>query len=173
VRVVRAILSLLDAALRDDRTTHVLLCTESCVPVATLGETARCVLLDDICPWEEEEAVGAPPTRDGDGRVGGAGAGGGVGSGRRTSRRGDDRGRRRSDPDWDRSYVDYYGRDSGRCSRFDEREFFDLLSWPTPFKKFASMYRRVSASDPNSSTQIIAGAYSGIACRWRPSTKRE
>jgi hypothetical protein len=44
VRVVRAILSLLNAALRDDKTTHVLLCTESCVPVATLVETARCVL---------------------------------------------------------------------------------------------------------------------------------
>ena len=177
--MVRAILSLLDAALRDDKTTHVLLCTESCVPVATLVETARCVLLDDICPWEEEEGVGAvgapPPTRDDDGRVGGAGAGGSVGSGRRTSRRGDDGGRRRrrSDPDWDRSYVDYYGRDSGRCSRFDEREFFDLLSWPDAFQKFACMYRRVSASDPNSSTQIIAGAYSGIACRWKPSTKRE
>ena len=142
--------------------------------IATSRRIINCIAIPsvDICPWEEE-AVGAPPTQDDNDCVGGAGAGGSAGSRRRTSQRGDDRGWRRSDPYWDWSYVDYYGRDSGQCSRFDEREFFDLLLWLTPFKKFASMYRRVSASDPNSSNQIIAGAYSGIACRWKPSTKRE
>ena len=101
VRIVRAILSLLEAALRDERTTHVLLCTESCVPVATLQETARSVLLDEVCPWEEANGGGD--------RAGmGKGAGNGSGKGRRI--------------DWDRSYVDCYGRDSSRCTRFDERE---------------------------------------------------
>lgn len=104
MRIVRAILSLLETALRDGRTTHVLLCTESCVPVATLVETARSVLLDEVCRWEEEEK--SPPPRDG---------------GPTTARRADDDGRRGLD--WDRSYVDYYGRNSDRCSRFDEREF--------------------------------------------------
>ena len=101
VRIVRAILSLLEAALRDERTTHVLLCTESCVPVATLRETARSVLLDEVCPWEEANGGGD--------RAGmGKGAVNGSGKGRRI--------------DWDRSFVDCYGRDSGRCTRFDERE---------------------------------------------------
>ena len=54
VRIVRAILSLLEAALSDDKTTHILLCTESCIPVATLVETAGGVLLDEVCMWEEE-----------------------------------------------------------------------------------------------------------------------
>ena len=102
MRIVRAILSLLETALRDGRTTHVLLCTESCVPVATLVETARSVLLDEVCRWVEEKS----PPRD---------------IGPTTARRADDDGRR--DLDWDRSYVDYYGRNSDRCSRFDEREF--------------------------------------------------
>lgn len=100
VRIVRAVLSLLEAALRDGRTTHVLLCTESCVPVATLKETARSVLLDEACHWREG--------REGT-EMGGRGAGKPSGDRRRRL-------------DWDRSYVDCYGRDSGRCTRFDERE---------------------------------------------------
>ncbi|KAL9178337.1 hypothetical protein ACHAXT_001765 [Thalassiosira profunda] len=111
VRIVRAILSLLEAALRDERTTHVLLCTESCVPVATLRETARSVLLDEVCPWEEANGGGD--------RAGmGKGAGNGRGKGRRI--------------DWDRSYVDCYGRDSGRCTRFDEHNCWGILKDSVP-----------------------------------------
>jgi len=44
VRVVRAMLALLAEALGDARTTHVLFCTESCLPVASLEEVARVVV---------------------------------------------------------------------------------------------------------------------------------
>ena len=91
MRIVRAILSLIAEAMKDARTTHVLLCTESCLPITTLKEVARSVLLDEICPWEEDE-------KSSEGQGG-------------------------KSVDWDRSYVDCYGRDSPRGSRFDEREF--------------------------------------------------
>ena len=92
VRIIRAMLSLLEVALRDDRTTHILFCTESCIPVVTLREATRSILLDEPCIWEENR--GANPEE----RV----AYDGV--------------------NWDRSYLDCYDRNSHRCSRFDERE---------------------------------------------------
>lgn len=46
VRVVRAMLALLDQALQDSRTTHVLFCTESCIPITSLFEAARTLILD-------------------------------------------------------------------------------------------------------------------------------
>ena len=76
VRIVRAMLALAEEALKDDKTTHVLFATESCIPIGTLSEVARRVVVDE-------------------------------------------------DPgklSWDRSFVDAYGRDSSRCTRFDERE---------------------------------------------------
>ena len=110
MRIVRAILSLLEAAVRDARTTHVLLCTESCVPVATLRDTARSVLLDEVRPWEEDRG------EEEDGRRV-------VDDGRTTPPH--PHGEARRVPcrlDWDRSYVNCYGRNSSRCTRFDERE---------------------------------------------------
>ena len=101
VRIIRAILSLIEAALRDGRATHLLLCTESCIPVATLKEVARSVLLDEVCLWEEE-------TTDGH-------------SGESQKQRNSNRSKRR-ELNWDRSYVDCYDRKSRRCTRFDERE---------------------------------------------------
>ena len=53
VRIIRAMLSLLEAAIRDDKTTHILFCTESCVPVVTLKEAALSILADKPCLWEE------------------------------------------------------------------------------------------------------------------------
>ena len=101
VRIVRAILSLLEAALRDDKTTHILLCTESCIPVATLVEVGRSVLLDEVCTWEE------------------------IDSSHKTS--GEDKTPHQSYTNqnglnWDRSYIDCYDRKSSRCTRFDERK---------------------------------------------------
>ena len=58
MRVIRAMLSLLQRALQDPRTTHVLFCTESCIPIVTLGEAARSILLDEICEWKELEKNG-------------------------------------------------------------------------------------------------------------------
>ena len=55
VRVIRAMLSLLQQALQDDKTTHVIFCTESCIPIVTLGEAARSILLDEVCVWEEKK----------------------------------------------------------------------------------------------------------------------
>eukprot|EP00804_Cyclotella_cryptica_P011309 CCRYP_007793-RB/>CCRYP_007793-RB protein AED:0.13 eAED:0.15 QI:101/0.33/0.25/1/0.33/0.25/4/0/477 len=53
VRIIRAMLSLLEVALRDERTTHILFCTESCIPVVTMKEAARSILLDEPCVCEE------------------------------------------------------------------------------------------------------------------------
>lgn len=101
VRIVRAMLSLLEAALREERTTHVLFCTESCIPVATLKEIARSVLLDEVCNWVE------------------------MGNGRENLSKQQKHNRQRLD--WDRSYVDCYGRNSSRCTRFDEHNCWDIL----------------------------------------------
>jgi len=100
VRIIRAMLSLLEAALKDERTTHILFCTESCIPVATLKETARSVLLDDFCHWEEKMEDGNSKQKQEEMQ-------------KRNSKQ----------LDWDRSFVDCYGRDSSRCTRYDEREF--------------------------------------------------
>lgn len=45
VRVVRAMLAATEKALRDDRTTHVVYCTESCIPIISLSDLAKKVIL--------------------------------------------------------------------------------------------------------------------------------
>jgi len=107
VRIIRSMLSLTTAALRDDRTTHILFCTESCIPVATLKETVQSILLNEESPWVE--------TMEGE----------------RDATAGEANelvyGKRRGMPHWDRSYVDCFDRNSPRCSRFDERSCWDVL----------------------------------------------
>jgi hypothetical protein len=95
VRIIRAMLSLLEVALKDVKTTHILFCTESCVPVVTLREAALSLLLDEPCLWNEDgdDATSTIQQKTND-----------------------------VDLNWDRSYIDCYDRDSSRCSRFDERE---------------------------------------------------
>lgn len=93
VRIIRAMLSLLEAALSDDKTTHILFCTESCVPVVTLREAALSLLLDKPCVWKENDSIATTEAS----LLGVA--------------------------DWDKSYIDCYDRNNSRCSRFDEREF--------------------------------------------------
>lgn len=98
VRIIRAMLSLLDAALKDVNTTHILFCTESCVPVVTLREAALSLLLDEPCLWEEDGDASSTKQKANGVHI-----------------------------NWDRSYVDCYDRNSSRCSRFDERELYGSL----------------------------------------------
>ena len=100
VRIVRAILSLIEAALRDEKTTHILLCTESCIPVATLKEVGRSVLLDEVCNWDEMDSSQKSSGEE-------------MAKQSNTSQNG---------LNWDRSYIDCYDRKSSRCTRFDERK---------------------------------------------------
>jgi len=86
VRIVRAMLALAEEALKDGKTTHILFATESCIPIGTLAEVARRVVVDE------------------------------------------DSGKL----NWDRSFVDAYGRDSSRCTRFDERNCWDVLTRSVP-----------------------------------------
>ena len=114
VRIIRSMLSLLKAALRDERTTHVLLCTESCVPVATLRKTARSVLLNENCPCKEE---------------------GGTGRCDNTTLMEGSSSRQKRDKtriDWNRSYVDCYDKDSHRWTRLDEHNCWDVLRDSVP-----------------------------------------
>ncbi|KAL7516759.1 hypothetical protein ACHAWX_001739 [Stephanocyclus meneghinianus] len=90
-------LSLIEMALRDDRTTHILFCTESCIPVVTLKEATRSILLDEPCIWEENCSANPVEKIACDGI------------------------------NWDRSYVDCYDRNSHRCSRFDEHNCWGHL----------------------------------------------
>ena len=85
VRIVRAMLALAEEALQDQRTTHVLFATESCVPIATLGEVAKRIVTNN-----------------------------------------------KGNADWNRSFVDAYGRNSSRCTRFDERNCWDALLRSVP-----------------------------------------
>ena len=118
VRIVRAILSLLEAALSDDKTTHILLCTESCIPVATLVETARSVLLDEACIWEEEgEDVDQKKKSSGESDM---------------ITRQKKQCKRNNELNWDQSYVDCYDRKSSRCTRFDEHNCWDILKDSVP-----------------------------------------
>ena len=117
VRIVRAILSLLEAALSDDKTTHILLCTESCIPVATLIETARSVLLDEACIWEEEGG------EDGDQK---------KSNGENDMTPQTKQSKNNNELNWDQSYVDCYGRKSSRCTRFDEHNCWDILKDSVP-----------------------------------------
>ena len=118
VRIVRAILSLLEAALSDDKTTHILLCTESCIPVATLVETGRSVLLDEACIWEEEG-------EDVDQKKRSSGENGIITRQKKQCKR-------NNGLNWDQSYVDCYDRKSSRCTRFDEHNCWDILKDSVP-----------------------------------------
>ena len=107
VRIVRALLSLIQTALRsNEHTTHLLFCTESCIPIATLKESVRSVLLDEICPWVVGDEEGTTTL---------------------TNQPKKEDIRRQSKIDWDRSYVDYYNRDSPQCTRFDEHNCWEVL----------------------------------------------
>ena len=118
VRIVRAILSLLEAALKNARTTHVLLCTESCIPVTTLKECARSILLDEICLWEEEEKT-VEKTGIDDGNT--------KKSDNKEPQPKNISNNKRHQINWNRSYVDCYNRNNGRCTRFDEHNCWDIL----------------------------------------------
>ena len=85
VRIVRAMLALAEEALQDQRTTHVLFATESCIPIATLGAVAKRIVTNN-----------------------------------------------KGNADWNRSFVDAYGRNSTRCTRFDERNCWDALLRSVP-----------------------------------------
>ena len=102
VRIIRAMLSLIEMALKDENTTHILFCTESCVPVVTLKEAAMSILMDKPCLWEENSNVSNLDTQ--------------ISS--------------NESIDWNRSYVDCYDGNSHRCSRFDEREYSQSVSTP-------------------------------------------
>lgn len=91
VRIVRAMLALAEEALNDARTTHILFATESCIPIATLGEVALRIVLEQ-----------------------------------------DGQDKQKSTINWDRSFVDAYGRNSPRCTRFDERNCWDALRGKVP-----------------------------------------
>lgn len=101
VRIVRAMLALAEDALRDERTTHVMFVTESCIPIATLAEVASRIVV-----VEEDGANGAAASK----------------------------------LNWDRSFVDAYGRDSTRCTRFDEREYCRRSLTHILLPIFASVY---------------------------------
>ena len=94
VRVVRAMLALAEEALEDSRTTHALFCTESCVPIATVAEVAERVVLGKKPDKNIDPCKVQEKDKDYETHI----------------------------PNWDRSFVDLYGKDSSRCTRFDERE---------------------------------------------------
>jgi hypothetical protein len=110
VRIIRAMLSLLEAALCDERTTHILFCTESCIPVVTLKEAARSILLDEPCVWEEIQGGNSDQPTVAQERV-----------------------------NWDKSYVDCYDRSSQRCSRYDERESTQPLDYRNFCKSLSTL----------------------------------
>lgn len=83
IRVVKAMLSLIQSALKDNRTTHIMFVTESCIPVSTIDELAN---------YLREEGI----------------------SGDRCCC----------------SFLDAYGRDSARCTRFDEHACFKVQDIP-------------------------------------------
>jgi hypothetical protein len=112
VRIVRAILSLIQTALQNVHTTHILLCTESCIPIATLKETVRSILLDEVCPWEEEGAAITTTTTT---------------TLSNQSKKEEDNQHQSKKIDWDRSYVNYYNRNSPQCTRFDEHNCWEVL----------------------------------------------
>ena len=91
VRIVRAMLALAEEALTDKRTTHILFATESCIPIATLGEVAKRIVVEQSGQDKEKSSI-----------------------------------------NWDRSFVDAYGRNSPRCTRFDERNCWDALIGKVP-----------------------------------------
>jgi hypothetical protein len=70
VRIVQAMLALAEEALRDPNTTHILFCTESCIPISSLQDAIRMLLLlpptihtaDIPDPAEEQRNVFSVPS---------------------------------------------------------------------------------------------------------------
>lgn len=135
VRVIRAMLSLLQQALEEKKTTHVLFCTESCVPIVTLGEAASSILLNEVCVWEEKETnkeVANTAADDND----------------HDDYEVDDRKEEKLNSQqlslspkqtphqhrlsWDRSYIYCYNQNSPQCTRFDEHNCWSILSNSIP-----------------------------------------
>ena len=83
IRIVKAMLSLIEYALKDERTTHVMFVTESCIPIATIDELADLLRNDGV--------VGKECCC---------------------------------------SFLHAYGRDSARCTRFDEHACFRVKDVP-------------------------------------------
>ena len=150
VRVIRAMLSLLRQALRnnDDNdekntTTHVLFCTESCIPIVTLGEAARSILLNEVCVWEEqqqqhqqeeeEEKEGEQKMKAvADTSLSAETHSNISSSGIISSHHQHHQQRQRQGPNWNRSYLHYYNQNSPQCTRFDEHNCWSILSNSIP-----------------------------------------
>jgi hypothetical protein len=131
VRVIRAMLSLLQRALQNEQTTHVVFCTESCIPVVTLGEAARSILVNEVCTWEETKEDAHPA-------VAGVDAAATTTTTTTTTKTGDhDRKKENlSQPypqiNWNRSYIHHYNQNSPQCTRFDEHNCWSILSNSIP-----------------------------------------
>ena len=125
VRVIRAMLSLLQQALQDDKTTHVLFCTESCIPIVTLGEAARSILLDEVCVWEEKKK------KDGD-DADAASSDDRKQEGMQKQPLSQKKQPPSQQPNWNRSYIHCYNQNSPQCTRFDEHNCWSILSKSIP-----------------------------------------
>mmetsp|Transcript_3673 Transcript_3673/g.5586 ORF Transcript_3673/g.5586 Transcript_3673/m.5586 type:complete len:563 (+) Transcript_3673:191-1879(+) len=136
VRVIRAMLSLLQHALEDTKTTHVLFCTESCIPIVTLGEAARSILLDEFCLWEEKRKGGNNDDID-------ATAAAPTDTNTDTNAAPDDKTqegmqnqpssqKKQHQLNWNRSYIHCYNQNSPQCTRFDEHNCWSVLSNSIP-----------------------------------------
>ena len=150
MRVIRAMLSLLRQALlqetdddHDDdnnsnktKTTHVLFCTESCIPVVTLGEAARSILLDEVCVWEEKKKKGAHSAAasaasaipvDHDRKEG-------IPNQPASSKTQQQQQQQQQHHqlNWNRSYIHSYNQNSPQCTRFDEHNCWAVLSNSIP-----------------------------------------
>ena len=74
-----------------------------------MKETVRSILLDEVCPWEEEVTATTTKTLS------------------NQSTKEDDNQHQNTKIDWDRSYVNYYNRNSSQCTRFDEHNCWEVL----------------------------------------------
>jgi len=134
VRVIRAMLSLLQRALQDANTTHVLFCTESCIPIATLGEAARSILLDEVCLWEEKKKEKNDDDDDGHDGVAAAAANS-PSNDRKEGMQNQPSSQKKQQqrrPNWNRSYIHCYNQNSPQCTRFDEHNCWSILSNAIP-----------------------------------------
>jgi len=105
------VLELTSEALKDESTTHILFCTESCIPITSLKDAAVMLLT---------------------GSCGNGDPGSTVDKKEETEKRGSVDRNIECEVNWDRSFVDFYGRDSHRCTRFDEQNCWDVLAQSVP-----------------------------------------